>query len=204
MSFRLLSAGWIISSWMHAGEMALDHHVFWMPEGLVVEKVAGPPLVNRPIVADLDARGDLYVADSSGSNDKVAQQLETRPHRIVRLRDQDGDGLYDSSVVFADGLMFPEGILCYQGAVYCAAPPQILRLEDTNGDGQADRREVWMDGKTLTGCANDLHGPYLGPDGWIYWAKGAFARQQHTLFDGSTIDDSAAHLFRMLPDSTRA
>ena len=44
MSFRLLSAGWIISSWMHAGEMALDHHVFWMPEGLVVEKVAGPPL----------------------------------------------------------------------------------------------------------------------------------------------------------------
>ena len=120
MSFRLLSAGWIISSWMHAGEMALDHHVFWMPEGLVVEKVAGPPLVNRPIVADLDARGDLYVADSSGSNDKVAQQLEKRPHRIVRLRDQDGDGLYDSSVVFADGLMFPEGILCYQGAVYCA------------------------------------------------------------------------------------
>ena len=71
--------------------------------------------MNRPIVADLDARGDLYVADSSGSNDKVAQQLETRPHRIVRLRDQDGDGLYDSSVVFADGLMFPEGILCYQG-----------------------------------------------------------------------------------------
>ena len=202
MSFRILSVGWIISSWMHAGEMALDHHVFWMPEGLVVEKVAGPPLVNRPIVADLDARGDLYVADSSGSNDKVAQQLETRPHRIVRLRDQDGDGLYDSSVVFADGLMFPEGILCYQGAVYCAAPPQILRLEDTNGDGQADRREVWMDGKTLTGCANDLHGPYLGPDGWIYWAKGAFARQQHTLFDGSTIDDSAAHLFRMLPDGT--
>ena len=59
-----------------------------------------------------------------------------------------------------------------------------------------------MDGKTLTGCANDLHGPYLGPDGWIYWAKGAFARQQHTLFDGSTIDDSAAHLFRMLPDGT--
>ena len=52
---------------------------------------------------------------------------------IARLRDQDGDGLYDSSVVFADGLMLSSGILCYQGAVYRAAPPQILRLEDTNG-----------------------------------------------------------------------
>ena len=78
MSFRLLSAGWIISSWMHAGEMALDHHVFWMPEGLVVEKPPGP-LVNRPIVADLDARGDLYVADSSTGTKVVVQLENTSP-----------------------------------------------------------------------------------------------------------------------------
>src|SRR3954469_2739321 len=74
-------------------------------EGFSVERVAGPPLVNRPIVADFDDEGRLYVADSSGSNDKVDKQLEERPHRIVRLEDSDGDGRYDKSVVFADKMM---------------------------------------------------------------------------------------------------
>src|SRR5690349_2797817 len=71
-----------------------------VPPGFTVERVAGPPLVNRPIVADFDDEGRLYVADSSGSNDKVEKQLEDRPHRIVRLEDTDGDGRFDKSVVF--------------------------------------------------------------------------------------------------------
>src|SRR5687768_5707195 len=68
-----------------------------VPDGFEIEQVAGPPLVNRPIVADFDEQGRLYVADSSGSNDKVDQQVVTRPHRIVRLEDKDGDGRFDAS-----------------------------------------------------------------------------------------------------------
>ena len=67
--------------------------------------------VNRPIVADFDEEGRLYVADSSGSNDKVEKQLADKPHRIVRLEDKNGDGRFDSSVVFADKMMFPEGAM---------------------------------------------------------------------------------------------
>ena len=175
-------------------------HEFTIPDGFVIEQVAGSPLVDRPIVADFDDQGRLYVADSSGSNEKVHQQLEDKPHRIVRLEDTDGDGVFDRSVVFAEDLMFPEGVLYHDGAIYCGAPPEIWKLQDTDGDGVCDQREVWFDAKTLTGCANDIHGPYLGKDGWIYWAKGAFAEQTHTLFNGQTIRDSAAHIFRCLPD----
>ena len=78
-----------------------------VPPGFQVELVAGPPLVNRPIVADFDEQGRLYVADSSGSNAKVEVQLEERSHRIVRLEDTNGDGRFDKSVVFADRMMFP-------------------------------------------------------------------------------------------------
>src|SRR4029078_11710553 len=79
--------------------------------GFVIERVAGPPLVNRPIVADFDDEGRLYVADSAGSNDKTDKQVIDRPHRIVRLEDTDGDGRFDKSVVFADKMMLPEGTM---------------------------------------------------------------------------------------------
>ena len=134
-----------------------------VPPGFEVERVAGPPLVDRPIVADFDDEGRLYVADSSGSNDRVEKQLADRPHRIVRLEDTNGDGRFDASVVFADKMMLPEGTMWFDGSLYVAAPPSIWKLTDTDGDGVADRREEWYKGETLTGCANDLHGPYLGP-----------------------------------------
>jgi len=152
---------------------------FEIPAGYSLELVSAPELVQRPIVADLDDRGRLYVADSSGSNDDVQTQLRTLPHRIVRLDDEDGDGRFDTSTVFADKMMFPEGVLWHAGSVFVSAPPVIWKLTDTDGDGVCDRRETWFDGRTLTGCTNDLHGPYLGPDGWIYWCKGAFAEQTY-------------------------
>lgn len=172
---------------------------FTVPPGFEVVRVAGPPLVDRPIVADFDEQGRLYVADSSGSNAKVEQQLAERPHRIVRLEDTNGDGVFDRSGVFADRMMLPEGTLWFEGSLYVAAPPSIWKLTDTDGDGVADQREEWFQGKTLTGCANDLHGPYLGPDGWIYWTKGAFAEQTYERPGRPPLVTKAAHIFRRRP-----
>ncbi|MCI0746277.1 MAG: HEAT repeat domain-containing protein [Verrucomicrobia subdivision 3 bacterium] len=173
-----------------------------LPGGFEIELVAGPPLVDRPIVADFDDQGRLYVADSAGVNDKPEKQLQDRPHRIVRLEDTDGDGKFDKQTVFADKMMFPEGLLWFDGAVYCGAPPSVWKLEDTDGDGVADKREEWFKGGVLTGCANDVHGPYLGPDGWIYWTKGAFAKMNIERPGRPPIRDRAAHIFRARPDGT--
>jgi hypothetical protein len=173
--------------------------VLTVPAGFTIERVAGPPLVNRPIVADFDEEGRLYVADSSGSNDKTDKQVIDRPHRIVRLEDTDGDGRFDKSVVFADKMMLPEGTMWLAGSLYVAAPPSIWKLTDTDGDGVADQREEWWQGKTLTGCANDLHGPYLGPDGWIYWTKGAFAEQTYERPGKPPFVTKASHILRRRP-----
>ena len=115
----------------HAVEVTLGQTVFTVPDGFTVERVAGPPLVDRPITAAFDEQGRLYVADSSGSNDPVQKQLAEKPHRIVRLEDRDGDGQFDHSVVFADKMMFPEGTLWHDGSLYVSAPPSIWRLTDT-------------------------------------------------------------------------
>src|SRR5262245_4746284 len=96
-------------------QVNLNGHTFTLPPGFDIELVAGPPLVNRPITADFDEDGRLYVSDSSGSNDKVDQQLKNRPHRILRLENTNGDGKFDRRTVFADKMMFPEGTMWHAG-----------------------------------------------------------------------------------------
>ncbi len=183
-------------------QVRLGDHTFTLPVGFTIERVAGSPIVDRPIVADFDEQGRLFVADSSGTNDNVQTQLAKKPHRIVRLTDTKGNGQFDKPTVFAPGMMFPEGAMWRDGSFYVAAPPSIWKLTDTKGTGVADQRSEWFQGKTLTGCANDLHGPYNGPDGWIYWTKGAFARQTYEQPGKKPFVTSGAHIFRSRPDGT--
>jgi len=171
-----------------------------VPDGFVVERAAGQPLVERPVAAAFDEGGRLYVTESSGSNAKLVEQQADPQHRILRLEDRDGDGVFDTRTLFADRLMMLQGTLWHRGSLYAAAGPQIWKLTDTDGDGMADDRTVWFDGKTLTGCGNDMHGPYLGRDGWFYWCKGAFAEQTHDLPGKPGWKTRASHIFRARPD----
>jgi putative membrane-bound dehydrogenase-like protein len=183
-------------------QVKLNGHTFTIPAGFEIELVAGQPQVERPIVAAFDDKGRLYVCDSSGSNAKPTEQVKTKPHRIVRLESTKGDGKFDKATVFVKNIMFPEGAMWLNGSLYVAAPPHIWKFTDTDDDGVADKEEIWFDGKTLTGCANDLHGPYRGPDGYIYWCKGAFAKQEYDLPNGKKFSTRAAHIFRARPDGT--
>jgi putative membrane-bound dehydrogenase-like protein len=186
-----------------AENITLAPHTFTIPEGYSLQRVAAPPLVQRPIHLCFDDQGVLYVTDSSGNTDNAPAQLEDPTHRVLRLVDRDGDGVFDDSTVFAERLPFPEGILVHEGAVYVGAPPHIWKLRDTDGDHVADERTIWFDGGSIEGCGNDMHGPYLGPDGFFYWCKGAFAPQSHRLSNGKTLNSSAAHVYRARPDGSQ-
>ncbi len=170
-----------------------------VPEGYVAEIVAGPPLVERPIMAGFDDQGRLYVADSSGVNLRIDQLVKAPPHRIVRLEDTDGDGRFDKSVVFAEGMTFPMGSLWYRGALYVCAPPSVWRLRDTDGDGKADERTELVTKFGSNGNAADVHGPFLHPSGRLWWSDG---RHGHNIrrADGSILEGKAARIFRMKPD----
>ncbi len=169
---------------------------FRTPPGLSIERVASSPLVQRPIVATWDDAGRLLVLESAGVIDRDAERQGSRPHRLIRLVDDNGDGSFDRRILAAEDLSFPEGVLAIGNSVLVSAPPVIWRLIDDDRDGICERREIWFDGGTWTDCYNDLHGPYLGPDGWIYWCKGAFAQQSHAEFKGKPLVSSAAHIFR--------
>src|SRR5262249_37297870 len=138
---------------------------FQVPRGFVVEKVAGPPLVRYPLFACFDDRGRLYVAEGTGTNLPGAELVEKKLGRILLLEDSDGAGTFDKSTVFADGLVFPQGVLWHDGAVYTASHPSIWKLEEPDARGAAARRTELVKDFNFNGNGCDIHGPFLGPDG---------------------------------------
>src|SRR5688572_27155401 len=98
----ILTLGLAAWSSASAAQFKIGAHNFTLPDGFEIELIAGTNLVPRPIEADFDEQGRLYVTDSSGSNDKVEKQLAEKPHRVVRLEDTDGDGHFDKIITFAD------------------------------------------------------------------------------------------------------
>ncbi|MCB1236983.1 MAG: sulfatase-like hydrolase/transferase, partial [Verrucomicrobiae bacterium] len=142
---------------------------FELPEGLVAEVAAAPPLVEHPIMAAFDDRGRLFVSENAGLNLNKEELEKQLPNSVRLLEDTNNDGLFDKSTVFADGLTFPQGALWLHDSLYVMSPPSLWRLEDTDGDNVADVREELVTGYEYTGNAADVHGPFLHPNGRLYW-----------------------------------
>jgi putative membrane-bound dehydrogenase-like protein len=109
-------------------------------DGFRLEPVAVEPMVQSPVAAAFDADGNLYVAEMRDYPYKP-KPGHTPLGTVRLLRDRDGDGRFDESSVFADGLLWAAGIVPWKGGVFVTAPPDIWYLKDTDGDGRADLRK---------------------------------------------------------------
>ncbi len=120
--------------------------------GFRVELVAHEPLVQDPVAMAFDENGRLYVCEMPEYN-QYANQAYRGKGRVRLLEDTDGNGVFDRSMIFADGLDSPSGVACWNGGVFVGSVPHILFLKDTDGDGHADVRRV-----VFTGFARDKAG----------------------------------------------
>ncbi len=143
-----------------------------LPDGLTATLVAAPPLIAHPVMAAPGPPGVLFVCDMAGLNLNKAELEAQRPNRVVRLADTDGDGIYDTQTVFADQLTFPNGGVWLGDSLYVCSAPGLWRFTDADGDGVAETRTAIVTGFDYTGNAADLHGPFLHPDGRLYWCHG--------------------------------
>src|ERR1700675_3758278 len=82
------------------------------PDGFAIEKGAESTF---PIVGAFDDRGRLYVTESSGGDLYLELQNKTRGCRIRRFEDKDGDGIFETSTVFAEGLTPSMGTVWHAG-----------------------------------------------------------------------------------------
>lgn len=180
---------------------AADTTSIRVPFGFTVEEVAGQPLVDYPMMACFDDRGRLFVAEGTGKNVPGTELVKLKLGKITLLEDTDGDGRFDRSNTFVDELVFPQGVLWHEGALYAASHPNIWRFEDTDGDGRADRQEVLAGQFGFNGNGCDIHGPFAGPDGWIYWTDGRHGYKVTTC-NGEVLEGLASRIWRCRPDGT--
>ena len=137
--------------------------------GFSVEFVAHEPLVLDPVAAAIDENGVMYVAEDADY--PYRPEAGERPRGKIRLlKDHDGDGFYEESHLFADGLLWPAGIAPWKGGVFVSAPPDIWYLKDTNGDGQADVKVKVYSGFGIGGSQYILNNLQWGLDHKIYAA----------------------------------
>jgi putative membrane-bound dehydrogenase-like protein len=162
-----------------------------LPADYTLTVAAASPLVTHPIMGCLDDRGRLFVGDAVGVNWNKEQLEKNPPNRVLLLEDTDRDGAFDKSTVFADKMTFPQGACWLDGSLYVGSPPSLWKLTDKDNDGVADQREEIVTGFDYTGNAADIHGPFLHPNGRLYWChgrKGHYVKQK----DGTPVDNSKA------------
>lgn len=136
-------------------------------KGFSVEFVAHEPLVLDPVAAAIDENGLMYVAEDADY--PYSPEAGKKPlGRIRLLKDNDGDGYYEESHLFADGLLWPAGVAPWKGGVFVTAPPDIWYLKDTDGDGKADVREKVFTGFGMGGSQYVLNNLQWGIDHRIY------------------------------------
>jgi putative membrane-bound dehydrogenase-like protein len=136
---------------------------FELADGFQIELIASEPLIADPVAMEIDEYGNMYVVEMHGYPlDKSGSG------NVKLLKDADGDGTMDHSIVFADNLKFPTGIMRWKRGVLVTDPPNLLYFADTDGDDRADVRDTVLTGFAVSNPQHNFNTPMFGLDNWIY------------------------------------
>lgn len=144
-------------------------------EGMEVNLFASeemfPEMIN-PVQMAVDTDGRLFA--SVWPSYPHWNPALPRTDRIVCLPDEDGDGIADKCIVFADELNSITGFEFWGGGMLVSAPPEIWFLKDSDGDDKADVKIRMLQGLSSADTHHTANGLVIGTDGCLYWSRGVF------------------------------
>lgn len=135
---------------------------------------------------NLDDRYKMYeyYADQRVNGMEYYKEFEDR---IRKLQDTNGDGVYETATIFADGFNDPmdgtgAGVIALNGEVWYTNIPHIWKF-DESGTVKTLFGDVFGVRTALRG--HDMHGLALGLDGRMYWSIGD--RGYHLKLEDGTV-----------------
>lgn len=172
---------------------------FKLPDGFEIELFASEPQISKPINIDFDARGRMWVTQSSAY---PVPESGNRRDKITIIEDTDGDGRADRFIDFIDTLNIPIGVLPTDQGALAFSIPNIYAMHDSDGDDKAD--EV----VPLIGRFGyiDTHGMVSnfirGFDGWIYACHGFTNHSTFAGTNGDSVTLVSGNTFRFSKDGS--
>ncbi|WP_276389359.1 PVC-type heme-binding CxxCH protein [Eudoraea chungangensis] len=143
-----------------------DGNSFQLHPDFKMDLVASEPLVFDPVELQFSPSGEAFVLEMPG------YPLRDATSRIVHLKDNNQDGIFDERKMFAEDLGVASSFMFYKGGFLVAAPPHLLWIGDEDNDGLAEKRIVLMDGFSNENLQHNFNGLTYGLDNWIYAANG--------------------------------
>ncbi len=174
--------------------MALLH----LPNSYAAELVAAEPMVSSPVAIDWGLDGKLWVVEMADYPYGIDGKMKPGG-RVKFLEDTNGDGRFDKSTIFLEGLNFPNGIITWRNGVIVTAAPDIFYAEDTDGDGKADKREVLFTGFAQGNLQLRVNGLRWGLDNWLHCANGWSGGEPRSIKTGAKVNINGRDL-RFQPD----
>jgi putative membrane-bound dehydrogenase-like protein len=166
----------------HAMTPSESHDSIRVPDGFAIDLMAAEPMVMDPINIAIGPDGRVWVVEMGdyplGS---------PTGGRIRWLRDSNGDGQLDESVVFLDKLNFPTGVQPWKDGVLVLQAPELFFARDTDGDGVADERKTLIRGFAESNQQHRASGFEWGLDGWLHMGSGMSTRELEVVSTGQTI-----------------
>lgn len=139
---------------------------FQLAKGFRIELFAAEPLVTSPVAMEFDEYGRIFVVEMPG------YPLDTSgTGRVKWLEDTDNDGRPDRSIIVADKLVLPTGLMRWKKGLLVTDPPNVWYLEDIDGGHPVDKRRAMLTGFAFTNPQHTANGLVYGLDNWIYMAN---------------------------------
>ncbi|MDB6003033.1 MAG: repeat protein, partial [Prosthecobacter sp.] len=162
-----------------------------LPGGFKAELIAAEPDLVQPIAFTFDERGRIWVVE--GNSYPKPREVGAGQDRIKILEDKDGDGVFETKKIFAEGLNLVSGIELGFGGVWVGAAPYLMFIADKDHDDRPDPIEgemanqvpglnfpakILLDGWGSQDTHETLNSFIWGPDGWLYGCHGVFTHSK--------------------------
>ncbi|MEJ7740875.1 MAG: PVC-type heme-binding CxxCH protein [Chitinophagaceae bacterium] len=175
---------------------------FKLPPGFEVTCFASEPDITKPINMAFDAKGRLWVTQSSEY--PIAAGGPAGKDRITILEDKDGDGKADKFTDFANDLNIPIAIMPVKDGAIAFSIPNIYRFADNDNNGLAEKKEVLLGEFGHQDTHGMINNFIRGFDGWMYSSHGFTNTSAIAGKDGDSVKMVSGNTFRFRLDGSRA